>query len=126
MENEMNTPDIHQVAILVAQYLTTRHESKKHGGYQIFEDDRLRISYGTYYPNLNIVVKDGDKTVTVLSRGGSGTVSEYHPGRWEDYVRSLYPKAKAAQETKEREWREKCEAEKRRKFEPIDDSHIFA
>ena len=47
-------------AYTVARYLRTRYESKKHGGYYVYEDDKIIIKYDTYYPNLDIRVKTKD------------------------------------------------------------------
>jgi hypothetical protein len=125
MTNEMQVDTI-TAAYAVAQYLTTRHESKRHGGYQIYEDEKVEIWYDTYYPNLEVYVKRGDQKTTVLLRGGGGHTQEHHPGKWEEYVRSLSPKAMAAKKTQERQLVEKREQEKQKRFGAIDDSHIFA
>lgn len=122
----MTKTDSVTAAYAIAQHLTTRYEGKKHGGYQVYEDEKVAIWYDTYYPNLTVYVKDGDKQVAVLSRSGHGYNAEYHPGQWEDYLRSLYPNAIEAKKAKEVELAAKKEAERRSRFSSINDSHIFA
>lgn len=85
--------DIASVAINIAVYLKTAYQGKKHGGYDIYEDDKVRIIYDTYYPNVDVYVKtpDGAKHL-VLCRSGHGYNQEYHPGDWEMYLqRTLLP-----------------------------------
>lgn len=118
----MNTID---VAYLVAKNMTTRTEYKKHGSYLIYEDDKVQISYDTYYPNLDVSIRMDDKWKLVLMRNGHGFNQEYHPGAWEEYIKSLAPKAIEAKERKERERLERERKEREAKFAPVDDSKIF-
>ena len=80
--------------IIIATYLKTRYESKKHGGYNIYEDDKIKIAYDTYYPNVDVYVKIDSNWKLVLLHNGHGFDQEYHPGVWLKYVEDcLYPKA---------------------------------
>ncbi len=111
----------------IAQFLKTRHESKKHGGYDIYEDDLIQISYDTYYPNLAVYINKNDKWQLVLCYNGGGFSEKHHPGAWENYViEILYPKAVGAQKTAEIKIQQNKDAEFNKKFGPVDDKEIFA
>lgn len=110
----------------VAGWLRTRHESKKHGGYDIYEDDKIEIWYDTYFPNLSIYVKKGSEKVCVLSKSGHGHVSEYHPGKWEDYIRELHPRALEAKRKIDEERVQKEQLDHNKKFAPINDGDVFS
>lgn len=112
--------------ITIARYLTTRYESKKHGGYDIYEDEKIKISYDTFFPNVEVHINDGGKWVLVLLHNGGGFDQVNHPGKWEKYVTDvLFPKAEKAKKLKlEKQKREK-EIEHNNKYGAIDDSHIF-
>lgn len=113
-------------AYWVAKHLRTRYESKKHGGYDIYEDDKIIISSDTYYPNLSVYVKDGNKSICVLSRSGHGYNQEYHPGKWESYIRDvLMPHAIEARNKKDAERIARDEIQRSSKVCPVNDLHIF-
>ena len=120
--------EIVSAASKVARFLTTKHESKKHGGYDIYEDEKIRIACDTYVPNVHVNVNiDGNWTLAMLYNGAHGHMQEIHSGAWEGYVlKNLLPKAlQAEKEAIER--REKREAEERAKRNArLNDSHIFA
>ena len=110
----------------IAKYLTDQHESKKHGGYEVYEDDKIKILYDTYYPNVNVYVKiDGKQHLAALF-SGAGITQEYHSGAWEQYVHDkLYPAALI----KKAEW-DKAQTERKKVAEqaknaPLNDAHIF-
>ena len=110
----------------IARYLKTRTEGKKHGGYLIYEDDKIKISYDTYYPNLDVhVLIDGDwQRAAIYS--GHGDTQEFHPGAWTGYVENvLHPKAQEAKKLAQQAQRER---EAQRLYErncPLDDSAVF-
>ena len=70
----------------IANHLTTRTESKNHGGYNIYEDEKIIICLDTYYPNLEILIKKDGNKIPVLSRSGHGHNILYRPGQWEKYI----------------------------------------
>lgn len=112
--------------IAIAKYLETRYESKKHGGYSVYEDEKIRISYDTYYPNVqvNVLIDGGWQLAAIYS--GHGYTQEFHPGAWTGYVENvLYPKA---QEAKKLAQQAQQERETQRLYErncPLDDSAVF-
>lgn len=111
----------------IARYLTTSTSSKKHGGYLIYEDDKIKIVLDTYVPNTDIYVKDGEHQIKVCTYNGAhGYNQEYHSGAWEEYVTSIYPLALEAQQKKEAEDDAREEARRRRLTDPADDAHIFS
>lgn len=113
-------------AAIIATYLKTRHESKKHGGYDIYEDDKIQISYDTYFPNISIYIKfPGKDSECVYSKSGHGILSIYHPGAWEQYIDTLYPKALKAKDDLIQQRLEKEELERQKHFTPIDDRDLF-
>lgn len=99
---------------LLCDYMTTRHQSKKHGGYNIYEDDKVYISLDTYVPNITVYVKlSGNTKSRVLSIGHAGTIQEYHSGKWEEYIISL----KEAALTAKKELEEKKEIKDKQEHE---------
>lgn len=109
---------------VITKYLKTRHESKKHGGYDIYEDDKIEISYDTYYPNRSVYVKFGSKKELVHVSSDDKT-STHRPGKWEEYITELYEKALELKKKEEARNLEKAEKEKQDHFGTIDDSKIF-
>lgn len=113
-------------AYFIAKHLQTDYQSKKHGGYEIYEDEKILIKSDTYYPNLDVWVKDGDKKVLVLLRSGHGYNQEYHPGKWEVYIHNvLMPRAIEAKNKKDAEFSVRQVIEKQSKTCPVNDEHIF-
>lgn len=112
--------------ILIATYLTDQYESKKHGGYEVYEDDKIKIMYDTYYPNVCVYVKIDSKKDLAAIYSGHGHIQEYHPGHWEKYVSDkLYPAALLAKD----EYLKAKELKKRRDLEKkqsrLNDAHVF-
>lgn len=107
-----------QSAYFVAKYLKTHYEVKKHGGYNIYEDKKIKICSDTYYPNLDIYVKTPDgKDHLVLLRSGHGYNQEYHSGEWEKYIEEvLYPKALEAKKKMEENEKNKEMKTEKEKF----------
>ena len=112
----------------IANYLTTRTESKKHGGYNVYEEEgKISIWYDTYYPNISVYVWIDGKMKLVASFNGGGFTQKYRSGNWEKHVKeTLYPKALIAKEKANEARRERERLAKQEKFGPIDDSSIFA
>ena len=112
---------------LIANYLTTKRESKKHGGYNIYQDDKIRISYDTYFPNVGVHVFIDGVAHLAVSHSGHGHTNKYHGGAWEQYVTGvLYPKAVKA----EADWKAKREQRKanqeRKERAPLNDWAVFS
>ena len=99
------------------------YKSKKHGGYHIYEDDKIRMDSDTYVPNIDVYVKtpDGKKTLVLLHSGCSGLDQEYHSGKWEEYVETLMPKATEASKKHEKKRLLKESKELNLKFCSADD-----
>ena len=114
----------------IATYLKTRYESKKYGGYNIYEDDKIYISYDTYYPNIDVYVKIPDgKRYCVLNHSGHGYNQEYHSGEWEKYCKDiLLPKALVKKEEHENQMKIKQQKEHEDRFsscsKKLDDVYI--
>lgn len=111
----MTTKDIHAKIIAVCTFLRTRYEGKKHGGYNIYEDDKIIASCDTYVPNVNLNIKLPNNTnESVFSCSYSGDFANYHAGKWELYLNDLYEKACLVMAQKEEERRREV-VEKERK-----------
>lgn len=113
--------------IAIATHLRTESRGKKHGSYSVYRDDKIEISYDTYYPNVEVTIFiDGSRT-TVAHYSGHGHTVEFHDGQWCRYVTDkLYPLALKAREDYETMLENKRLAEQNAKFGSIDDSSIFA
>lgn len=113
--------------ITIAKFLKTSHSSKKHGGYDIYENEYIKISYDTYCPNVRVYVKMNEQCKLVLLHSGRGcNHQEHHPGAWEKYVTNvLYPKALEAKKLAEAKEKQDEQAEYLKKFGAVDDKHIF-
>ncbi len=116
-------------AIKVANLLTTRHTTKKHGGYNIYQDERISITLDTYVPNLDIrIIGENGKPVTVFGTPyhSLSKPNIFRPGRWTQHLEGLYRKAlEVEREQDTRKEQEKAENLKRR-YGPVDDAKIFA
>jgi len=102
---------------MIAKELRTGYEGKKHGGYEIYEDDKIKIKNDTFAPNLFVYVKVDGKEHLVLLRS-RGNNQEHHQGKWEQYLHNLYPKALKAREEREAKEQEAKTREKNQKFGP--------
>lgn len=109
-----------KIARTLCNYVTTRYQSKKHGGYNIYEDDKIAILADTNVSNLDVYVTDEEgKRHLVLSRNYIGDNQVYHPGKWEGHILALgdlaeEAKAKALEEAES----QKLE-EQNRRFSPV-------
>lgn len=87
------TMDIHKKIITVCEYLRTRYASKRHGGFNIYEDDKIVALTDTCVPNVDLSVKILEEQEYVFGCNYDGHQITYHPGRWEEYLSDLYEKA---------------------------------
>ena len=109
-------------ASLIAQYLTTRWQSKRHGSYAIYEDDKLSIWLDTYHPTVWVRLATG---VLVLEREGSGSLVAFHPGHWLDYLEPLAERAAAAAQEEDEYWQRKRAAIRQARSQPVNDAALF-
>ena len=118
-------------AAAVVYNLITEHRKKKHIGYKLYEDDRIRIGLDTYAPNEEIDIKipagaDG-KWTTVFSttRHSPDNPNIFRPGRWTDYLAQLYPRALEVQTKRQAEIGRKQAEDRARRYEPVDDAAVY-
>lgn len=88
-----HTDSIHGKIITVCQFLRTRYASKKHGGYNIYEDDKIMVSTDTCVPNVDLYVKVNGNREYVFGCSYDGHQVTYHTGKWEQYLDELYDRA---------------------------------
>ena len=119
-------------AAAVVYNLITEHRKKKHIGYKLYEDDRIRIGLDTYAPNEEIDIKipagEDRKWTTVFSttRHSLDNPNIFRPGRWTDYLAQLYPRALEVQAKQQAEIGRKKAEDRARRYEPVDDAAIYA
>ena len=129
-EAQVVTPGaVGAAARMVAHYLKTRSETKKHGGYDIYEDDVLEITLDTYVPNLDVRLLIDGEWVTVLSAGYHSYTRPqvFRPGAWCDHL--LGPLQKQAEQRRELlrlQATTRQEAELVKRYAPVQDAHLFA
>ena len=117
--------NIHNL-IQIASYLTTSEKYKGHGYWLTYEDDKIKIMYDTYYPNVTVYIKTNGENKLVLLHSGHGIDHEYHPGFWEKYADEvLLPKAVTKRGIRELKRKEQQDAERLAKFGPANDMAIF-
>ena len=116
-------PNVYDL-IHIAINLKTRYEGKKHGGWCIYEDEKIIIAYDDYFPNVEVNIKDTEGTC-VYSSSGHGITSIHKPGAWEDYISTLVPRADAAKAEKESIRAAKEKREQQRRFGGVDDGALF-
>jgi hypothetical protein len=120
----MNEQELKGALYAIANYLTTSRDYKGHGYWMNYVDDKIGISYDTYFPNFYVEINLEGKWECVFFSGH--TVQTYHPGKWEAYVEeTLLPRAKSARAIIDKEEKEKMIAESKKNFCMIDDSKIF-
>ena len=119
--------DLKNKLIVIACNLTTEVQGKKHGSYDIYKDNKIKISYDTYYPNVEVnVFIDGESKLAASYCGGGG-IAEFHEGSWENYVENtLYPHAEEARKEKELKRELKRREEESIKSAPLNDKAVFA
>ena len=112
----------------VAAHLKTRYISKKHGGYDIYEDDRIVVSLDTYVPNVSVqVITPQGERIPVLQASYSSWSNPqvFKEGRWLGYLKKLHRKAREAERVKIQERDRKEAEESERRYGPVDDAAIF-
>ena len=80
-------------AAAVANRMTTRRAEKKHGGYNLYEDDRISVCLDTYAPNIHIKIpagENGEWTVVFGKSCHTRTPYTFRPGLWMEYLGLLY------------------------------------
>ena len=113
-------------AIIVGRELRTEWRGKKHGGYNIYEDDKIVVSVDTYVPNIDISIKRGGKKLEeVYDADYFGRIYTFHPGRWQDYLAEIAHKALETVRERMEKGRAARQAEQEKRFGPIDDSDLF-
>ena len=122
------TNTIHGRIITVCDNLTTRTASKKHGGYNIYEDDKIVATKDTFVPNVNLSVKTSHGHERVFSCNMEGRFVTFHEGKWENYLETLYKKALEVAAKKKEETEKKLAQERAESFAPCskDADEIFA
>jgi len=110
MEQEITASKLRTLGKYLGKY-----EPKKHGGYYIYNDDKIITSYDTYYPNFQVKIKT-PKGLVCVALGSDQIYSIYRPGKWEFYVVELWEKAKEIHRQKEKEEQEKLKIEQEKLF----------
>ncbi len=127
-QNVETKPGPAAMARLVATHLRTRHTPKKHGGYDVYEDEKIRIMLDTYVPNIDVqIFPPGENPVTVFAASYTrwSNPEVFRTGEWMKYLEELLPKAIAERDRKEDERQEKERLERERRYGPVDDAIIF-
>ncbi len=115
-------------AAVVARYLKTKHRTKKHGGYDIYEDEKIRVTLDTYVSNVDVLVNLNEQWTTVFAAGYSswGHPQIFRPGVWvEHLVETLLPRAKEMKANQERVVAAQEAARSQERYGPIDDAAVF-
>jgi hypothetical protein len=87
------TLKIHSRIITICQYLRNGYSAKKHGGYNIYSDNKIHAVTDTCVPNVDLYVKVGENRERVFGCSFQGDQVTYHSGKWEDYLDELFNKA---------------------------------
>jgi hypothetical protein len=87
--------------MVICEHLRTNYAGKKHGGYNIYSDDKIIAATDTFVPNVDLNVKVGETREYVFGCNFNGEQVTYHPGKWEDYLDDLYIKALAIRQEKQ-------------------------
>ena len=127
-KTEYKPEEIAAMAALVAAEMTNETRTKKHGGYVIYRDGKIRVSLDTYVANIHVqIIREGNEE-TVYSAGYRNHASpgHFHPGLWIDYLAGLYEQAKELRDQRKARLEEKLKTEREAKFAPVDDHEIFA
>ena len=112
------TDSIHYRIQTVCNYLTTRFATKKHGGFNIYEDDKIIASTDTYVPNVDLSVKVNNQTEHVFGCNCYGDQVTYHTGKWEVYLEELFDKALEAKKIKDQEQLERYNQRQAERYRP--------
>ena len=129
-ERNASSHTVHAQASKVANLLTTGHAPKKHGGYNLYRDEKIVIALDTYVPNMEIQIVSNDgkgRPITVFSAAyhSLGHPTIFRPGHWMDRLEQLHRRALEVEEER-RAQRERNEAEDLElRYAPVDDAPIF-
>ena len=119
------TYNIRRMAANIANTLRTSYAVKKHGGYNIYEDDRIHISLDTYVPNVDIAIRLNGTWTTVFAAASGNTPSIFKPGLWVEYLHGLQPQCESIKTQKEANRAAATAAEHDRCYGPVDDTALF-
>lgn len=97
----MISKNIQGKIIFVCNHISNKYVTKKHGGYKIYEDDKVIVSTDDYVPNVDLSVKTTSGLERVFGCSYTGGEVTYHSGKWEEYLDSLYKKAFEVHKEKE-------------------------
>ena len=129
MENGKHEPaEIAQMATLVADWLRTGYRGKGHGGYNIYEDDRIHISRDTHVPNVRIALIDESGKRSEVYRASYHAHHRpdvFRPGLWIRHLASLTPSAERARDRRDAERCRQDKDEYERRHACVDDAGLF-
>ena len=129
---EVDPAKVAGMAAKVAEHLQTGYHAKKHGGYNIYQDEQVIIVLDTFVPNISVRIfipgRDPEFGTTVLSAAyHSWSRPEiYKPGQWIGYLQQLAERAEEVRREKEAARVERVRQDQERRFAPVDDAAIFA
>jgi len=112
----------------IATYCRTDYVGKSYGGYDIFQDEKVKIALDTYVPNISVYIKglDGERATLVLFWNYGGFAQDFRRGKWIDYImETLLPRALEEKRKSDEAEASRREAEYQRRFGPIDDEVLF-
>lgn len=130
-DNEGVHEELLDACALVAKYTRTKYLGKSHGGYDIFQNEKIEICLDTYVPNIRVDLSipnaDGERQdLCVLFWNYGGFAQVYKPGHWEEYIaKQLLPEALKAKRVADEEIVARAAAERERDFGPVDDAVLF-
>ena len=113
----------------VATHLRTRYQAKKHGGFDIYKDERIIVSLDTYVPNVTVRLVDGSEFGQCVFSAAYHSHSRpdvYRPGKWTEYLTGLNEKSLSAREALKVAEAAARQKDHDRRYSPIDDSVQFA
>ena len=125
----MEATTVASMARQVADNLRTEYQSKKHGGYAIYRDERVIVGLDTFVPNVSVRLVDGSefgRCVFSAAYHSYDRPEVYRPGQWTDYLAGLFEKAKEVKEKREAVRAAERQLDHERRFAPVDDSALFA
>lgn len=119
-------------ARLVAEFLRTSYSAKKHGGYSIYDDGKIRVSLDTYVPNVDIWVygvdpesPDRPTRVYAASYHSVARPETFKPGKWLDHLAQLALKAEEVRDEKKAAREAEKVAADARRYSAVNDAHVF-
>ena len=127
MNQENQETGIARMASQVATHLRTNYVSKKHGGYNIYEDDKIHINLDTYVPNLDIqvITPEGKTTVFSAAYHSWRRPSIFRRGQWIQYLMGFGEQVEQAKQEAEQKRRTEKQRDTDKRYGPIEDQAIF-